>query len=89
MCLNNCNARLTRSQLQTRANDGRTSDVSRIKAEVAIELNSAPTKPSTPFDIRDRGGRGIQDDITGRLLSSVLFDWDDERYVICYQMIAC
>ncbi|KAF9034848.1 hypothetical protein BJ165DRAFT_1533884 [Panaeolus papilionaceus] len=69
------------SQLQKGANDARSDDVRCIKEELGGWLNHA-FAPAVPFSIKSRGDRGFQNDITGRLLCPIQYDWDDEAYVI-------
>ena len=65
-------------KLQEGANDARSSDVSRVKSAVADWLNERISSPHTKkFPRTSRQGRGIQNDITGRLLCSITLDWDD------------
>jgi len=63
-------------KLQEGANDARSSDVSRIKSAVADWLNER-ILGRKKFDRGSREGRGIQNDITGRLLCPISLDWDD------------
>jgi hypothetical protein len=65
-------------QLQKGANEARADDIRRVKEEVALWLNET-YNPAVAFSPKTRDGRGIQNDITGRLLCPIAFDWDDER----------
>ncbi|KAF9032750.1 hypothetical protein BJ165DRAFT_1568204 [Panaeolus papilionaceus] len=65
------------AQLQKGANDARSDDVRRIKEELGGWLNHA-FSPSLPFSIKSHGDRGLQNDITGRLLCPIQYEWDDE-----------
>lgn len=65
-------------QLQKGANDARSDDVRRIKEEVGDWLNADFT-PTVPFLRKSRAGRGLQNDICGRLLCPIDHNWDDER----------
>ncbi|KAK0442561.1 hypothetical protein EV421DRAFT_1736078 [Armillaria borealis] len=64
------------SKLQNHANQGRVTDTNRIKSE----LPSYFLKDSEGAKLsgKDCAGRGIQNDFTGQLLSSILHDWEDE-----------
>jgi hypothetical protein len=68
-------------QLQKGANDARSDDVRRIKEEVANWINQT-FSPTTPLCLKQRDGRGFQNDITGRLLCPIEHSWDDDEYVI-------
>lgn len=66
------------SKLQKGANDARSDDVRRIKEELGDWLN-IDFSPTVPFATRSRVGRGLQNDICGRLLSPIDHPWDDEQ----------
>jgi hypothetical protein len=65
-------------QLQKGANDARSDDVRRIKEEVANWVNQI-LSPTTPLSVKQRDGRGLQNNITGRLLCPIGVSWDDEE----------
>ena len=67
-------------QLQKGANDARSDDVRRIKEELALWLNIA-NAPNPPLNTKCRSDRGMDNDITGRLLCPIEYDWDDETSV--------
>ena len=78
MCIGMYRSRLV-SQLQEGANDARSSDVSRVKSAVADWLNERISDPDQPrLDRTSREGRGIQNDVAGRLLCSISLDWNDQ-----------
>ncbi|KJA23242.1 hypothetical protein HYPSUDRAFT_137971, partial [Hypholoma sublateritium FD-334 SS-4] len=64
--------------LQKGANDARSDDVRRIKEELASWLNMEHT-PNPPFQVKSRGDRGRQNNITARLLCPIEYDWNDEE----------
>jgi hypothetical protein len=39
-----------------------------------------------PLSTRQRDDRGLQNDVTGRLLCPIEFSWDDDEYGIPYQI---
>ncbi|KAF9533408.1 hypothetical protein CPB83DRAFT_782959 [Crepidotus variabilis] len=66
------------ASLQKGANDARSDDVRRIKEEIAVWLNhNNPT--ATPLSPKSRDNRGLQNDVTGRLLCPIEHKWDDEK----------
>jgi hypothetical protein len=67
-------------QLQEGANDARSTDVSRVKSAVGDWLNDRVSDPTKRFDRLSREGRGIQNDMTGRLLCSLSLDWENPVY---------
>jgi hypothetical protein len=67
------------SQLQKGANDARSDDVRRVKEEVAHWINQT-LSPTTPLSVKQRDDRGLQNDITGRLLCPIELSWDDDEY---------
>ncbi|KJA15425.1 hypothetical protein HYPSUDRAFT_207911 [Hypholoma sublateritium FD-334 SS-4] len=69
--------RAIRRLLQKGANDARSDDVRRIKEEIALWLNLAHA-PNPPLNTKSRSDRGLHNDITGRLLCPIEYDWDDE-----------
>ncbi|SJL07245.1 uncharacterized protein ARMOST_10588 [Armillaria ostoyae] len=64
------------SKLQNHANQGRVTDMNCIKSELPsyFPKDSEGAKLSG----KDHAGRGIQNNFTGQLLSSILHDWEDE-----------
>jgi hypothetical protein len=72
---------LNTSKLQKGANDARSDDVRRVKEEVANWINQS-LSPTTPFSLKHRDDRGLQNDITGRLLCPIELSWDDDEYAI-------
>lgn len=65
-------------QLVDGANNARSDDLSRVKSGVASLLNNRTNgAPNPPLDLYTRDGRGLQNDVTGRLLCPVIYDWDD------------
>ncbi|KAM6489009.1 hypothetical protein JOM56_014326 [Amanita muscaria] len=65
------------SQLQAGANDARGDDVLKIRAAVAKWLNEQTPPPTPLLNPDSRSNRGIQHDVTGKLLCPIDFDWDD------------
>jgi hypothetical protein len=66
--------------LQVGANDARSDDTSRLKIAVAEWLNSRSSSPFTSharLSAKGKDERGINNDITGRLLCPIDYDWDD------------
>ena len=68
-------------QLQKGANDACSDDVRRIKEEIANWINQTHS-PMTPLSLKQRDGRGLQSDVTGRLLCPIELPWDDNEYII-------
>ena len=68
-------------QLQKGANDARSDDVRRAKEEIANWINQT-LSPTAPLSVKQRDDRGLQNDITGRLLCPIEFSWDDIEYAI-------
>lgn len=68
-------------QLQKGANDARSDDVRRIKEELANWINQT-FSPTTPLSLKQRDDRGLQNNITGRLLCPIEHSWDDDEYVL-------
>ena len=67
-------------QLLNGANSARSDDTSRIKPKVAEWINTRPGISSEQrLSLSNRNRRGIQHDITGRLLCPIKYDWDDPR----------
>lgn len=68
-------------QLIAGANSARSDDTSCVKPKVAEWLNMRLT--GVPMDqhlaLSRRDGRGLQHDMTGRLLCPIKYDWDDLR----------
>ena len=72
-------------QLQEGANDARSADVSRVKSAVGDWINERISNPTQPrLNRTSREGRGIQNDMTGKLLCSLSLDWDNPMYVMRY-----
>lgn len=66
------------SKLLEGANNARSDDTSRVKSAVASLLNNrASGRPNVPLDLDTRDQRGLQNDVTGRLLCPIKYDWDD------------
>ncbi|KJA12562.1 hypothetical protein HYPSUDRAFT_121825, partial [Hypholoma sublateritium FD-334 SS-4] len=63
--------------LQRGADSARSDDLNRIRACIADWLNAAPVRPQILLDPNSRKNRGIQHDVTGRLLCPAEFDWSD------------
>jgi hypothetical protein len=68
-------------QLQKGANDARSDDVRRVKEEVASWINQT-LSPTAPLSTKQRDDRGLQNDVTGRLLCPIEYSWDDDEYAI-------
>ena len=66
-------------QLQKGANDARSDDVRRAKEEIANWINQT-LSPTTPLSVKQRDDRGLQNEITGRLLCPIELSWDDIEY---------
>ncbi|PBK59860.1 hypothetical protein ARMSODRAFT_1027057 [Armillaria solidipes] len=64
------------SKLQNHANQGWVMDTNRIKYELPTYFPQG--SDGAKLSGKDHVGRGIQNDFTGRLLSSILYDWEDE-----------
>ena len=67
-------------KIQKGANDARADDLRRIKEELGGWLN-IDFSPTTPFAIKSCADRGLQNDITGRLLCPIEHKWDDDQQV--------
>jgi len=66
------------SQLLAGANSARSDDTFRIKSKIAEWLNSRPTvQTEQRLSLSHRAGRGLQHNVTGRLLCPIKYDWDD------------
>ena len=69
-------------QLIHSANDAGSDDRSCVKPKVAEWINAQPGIPDEQnLTLSTRDGRGLQHDITGRLLCLIKYDWDDLRQV--------
>ena len=68
---------LSFQQLQRGADSARSDDLNRIRTCVADWLNAAQPRPEILLDPSCRENRGIQHDVTGKLLCPAGFDWDD------------
>ena len=76
-------------KFQSGANDARSDDTSRLKMSIADWLNSRPNPNGvltydTRLSTKSKEGRGISNDVTGRLLCPIDFDWDNPRYIACH-----
>jgi len=69
-----------KTKLQSGANDARSDDTSRLKVAVAEWLNSRMPY-QTWLSAKAKEERGTHNDVTGRLLCPIDFDWDDLKYV--------
>jgi hypothetical protein len=71
--------------LQSGANDARSDDTSRLKIAVAEWLNSRDPYNASLGEARipakEKEGRGMGNDCTGRLLCPIEHDWDNPEYV--------
>ena len=67
-------------KLQSGANDARSDDTSRLKVAIAEWLNSRETS-NVRLSPKGKEGRGISNDITGRLLCPIDYDWDKPEYM--------
>jgi hypothetical protein len=63
--------------LQSGANDAHSDDTSRLKIAVADWLNNR--MPGIRLSAKGKEERGISNDVTGRLLCPIDFDWDDPK----------
>lgn len=57
-------------------NDARSDDTSRLKIAVAEWLNSR-TETITRLSAKGKDERGLDHDVTGRLICPIDYDWDD------------
>ncbi|KJA27916.1 hypothetical protein HYPSUDRAFT_130887, partial [Hypholoma sublateritium FD-334 SS-4] len=73
--------------LQRGADSARSDDLNRIRTFVADWLNAAQRRPEILLDPSCRKNRGIQHDVTGRLLCPAEFDWTD--LVVRAKLRAC
>jgi len=72
------------SQLQSGANDARSDDTCRLKVSVAEWLNGRNSaEMQARLSAKKKSERGICNDVTGRLICPIDFDWDDLEYVTC------
>lgn len=73
-------------KLQSGANDARSDNTSRLKTAIADWLNAHDPSDMIPIRLSTRGKeeRGICNDVTGRLLCPIDYDWDDPQYVTCF-----
>jgi len=83
--------RLTLNKLQAGANNARSDDTARLKVAIAEWLNSrTPPSPrevtsyNTRLSTRGKEERGISNDITGRLLCPIDYNWDDPEYFLTF-----
>ena len=75
-------------ELQTGANDARADDTSRLKGAIVEWLNSRRSPNGAPvsntmLSSKVKEERGISNDITGRLLCPIDYDWDNLEYITC------
>jgi hypothetical protein len=70
-------------KLQSGANDARSDDTSKLKTAIADWLNAREPSDIVPTRLSSRGKeeRGICNDVTGRLLCPIDYDWDNPQYV--------
>jgi hypothetical protein len=68
-------------KLQTGANDARSDDTSRLKVAIAEWLNERG-EPNTRLSAKVKSERGLSNDLTGRLLCPIDYDWDNPECVI-------
>ncbi|KJA23053.1 hypothetical protein HYPSUDRAFT_201615 [Hypholoma sublateritium FD-334 SS-4] len=64
-------------ELQRGADSARSDDLNRIRASIADWLNGAHNRPEVLLKPSCRKNRGIQHDVTGRLLCPAEFDWNN------------
>ncbi len=75
-------------KLQSGANDARSDDTSRLKVAIAEWLNARPGQSSesdvmpTRLSAKGKEDRGISNDVTGRLLCPIDYDWEDLQYIM-------
>ncbi|KAM6503772.1 hypothetical protein JOM56_000715 [Amanita muscaria] len=65
------------SLLQAGANDARGDDVLKVRAAVSKWLNEQNPPPMPLLNPDSRSNRGIQHDVTSKLLCPIDFDWND------------
>ena len=70
------------------ANDAHSDDTSRLKVAVGHWVNASIQESSTNdtsnlLDPTTQERRGINNDVTGRLLCPINYDWDDPSCVTC------
>jgi hypothetical protein len=73
-------------KLQSGANDARSDDTGRLKTAVAEWLNTREhegTQMPKYLSPKQKDERGICNDVTGRLLCPISYEWDDPVYVDC------
>ncbi|GLB40464.1 hypothetical protein LshimejAT787_0803350 [Lyophyllum shimeji] len=63
--------------LQSGAGDARSDDTLGIREEVANWLNTRTPTPSPVLETDSRSNRGLQHDLTGRLLCPIEWNWDN------------
>lgn len=74
-------------QLLQGASNAQSDDTASVKPRVANLLNNRLKGPANPpFDLDTRNGRGLQNDITGRLLCPIKYDWEDLVCVSFYRL---
>jgi len=66
-------------QLLAGANSARSDDTASVKRKIAEWLNRSNIPAERHLPLSSRNERGLQNDITGRLLCPIEYDWDDLR----------
>ncbi|KAF9474972.1 hypothetical protein BDN70DRAFT_936263 [Pholiota conissans] len=63
-------------KLEAGANSARSDDIKRVKEDIAAWINKE-YKPVQFLERASRDNRGLQHDVCGRLLTPIMFNWDD------------